>query len=496
MIDDKGVMVLVNREVERLFGYAREELLGKPVEMLVPARFRTGHIHHRGAFLRDPKARPMGAGRELFGLCKDGAEVPVEIGLTPVVTEEGFFVISAIVDISARKRAERERHHLEAQLRQAQKMEAVGTLAGGIAHDFNNILGAIVGYAELAQAELVDRPGPAGDLAELLKAATRGKELIERMLAFSRRQEPVRRPLDLQQAVTDVRQLLRATVPAAIEIRLGEGATRPPRVAADATSVHQILMNLATNAAHAMPGGGVLEIGVEPFYARDSTARAHPGLREGPYVMLTVRDTGSGMERAVRDRAFEPFFTTKPPGSGSGLGLAMVHGIMRDHEGTVELESEPGQGTLVRCFFPSLADEEDEVVPGASPTPRGQGERVLFVDDEESLARVGDRRLQRLGYAGTAVTDPVRALETFRARPEAFDLVITDYSMPQLAGLDLARAVRELRADIPIIMLTGFIEDLPPELIEQAGVSRVVKKPISMRDLGTVLRDVLHPDPG
>jgi PAS domain S-box-containing protein len=496
MIDDQGIIVLVNREVERLFGYAREELLGKPVELLVPARFRGGHPRFRSGFLRDPQARAMGAGRELFGLRKDGAEVPVEIGLTPVATEEGFFVISSIVDISARKSAEAAQRHLEEQLRQAQKMEAVGTLAGGIAHDFNNILGAIMGYAELAQGELGDRPGPAEDLADLLKAATRGKELIERMLVFSRRQEPSRRPLDLQQAVTEVRQLLRATIPAAIDIRLRASPTRPPRVAADATSVHQILMNLATNAAHAMPGGGVLEIGVEPFYARDSTARAHPGLREGTYVALTVRDTGLGMNRAVRDRAFEPFFTTKPPGSGSGLGLAIVHGIMRDHDGAVELESEPEQGTLVRCFFPALADEEDDAVAGAPPAPPGRGERVLYVDDEESLARVGVRRLQRLGYVGTAETDPLRALETFRARPQAFDLVITDYSMPQLAGLDLARAVRELRADIPIIMLTGFIEDLPPELIEQAGVNRVVKKPISMQDLGTILRDVLHPDEG
>ena len=490
MVDGQGNIVLVNREVERLFGYSREELLGQPIDILVPHRFRGNHPVFRDAFYREPRARSMGAGRELFGLRKDGTEVPVEIGLNPIDTEEGLFVLSSIVDISARKRAEDERRELERQLRQAQKLEAVGTLAGGVAHDFNNILGAIIGYAELARDAMAQPMRASRDLDELLKAAARGKALVERILRFSRRQETVRRPLELTQVVSEVSQLLRATLPATIEMRV-RSEPDTPRALADSTAVHQVLMNLATNAAHAMPGGGTLEIALQPVYVRDHVARAY-SLREGLHAVLSVRDTGVGMDAAVAARAFEPFFTTKPAGSGSGLGLPMVHGIMSDHDGAVVLESEPGKGTFVQCFFPAIAAAEAGTETATGDVPRGHGERILYVDDEAALADVGARRLQGLGYAPVIATHPAEALRHVREGNEAFDLVITDYTMPHMTGVALARELSAVRPDLPIVLLTGFVEDLSDDELRQAGIRRVLAKPATTRDLGEVVAAVLE----
>ena len=490
MIDQAGRIVLVNREIERLFGRSREELLGQPVEALVPERFRGAHPGSRATFFAAPKVRSMGAGRELFGLRKDGSEFPVEIGLTPVATEEGLFVISSIVDITARKAAEAEHLRLESQLRQAQKLEAVGRLAGGIAHDFNNILAVIVGFAELVR-DTPDRSEIAADLDQILRAAARGKDLVERILVFSRRQEVTRRPMDLKQTLVEASRLLRPTLPATIEIRLDLDRA-PSRILADATSVHQVVMNLVTNSSHAMPDGGVIEIGVEPFYARDSFVRAHPGLREGPFALLRVRDEGSGMTAETLSRAFEPFFTTKPPGQGSGLGLAMVHGIVRDHGGATWIDSQESQGTVVSCIFPVLDVEESEESPEEVSVPSGHGERVLLVDDEPALAELGRRRLAGLGYEVTTLNDATLALQRLRASPDAFDLVVTDFLMPKLSGLDLAREIAEIRPGLGIVLLTGHMEEFQPEQLAAAGVRAVVKKPLTLPDLAKVLRAALR----
>ncbi|HTK57074.1 MAG TPA: PAS domain S-box protein [Gemmatimonadales bacterium] len=487
MVDSSGKIILVNREVERLFGYSREELLGRSVDTLVPERFRRSHPGNRAGFYHSPDARAMGAGRELFGLRKDGTEVPVEIGLNPIETEEGLFVLSSIVDISSRVIARQERAKLEEQLRQSQKMEAVGTLAGGVAHDFNNILGGILGYAELALAG-TDDPAVRNDLGEVIGAAVRGRELVSAILRFSRRQETVRKPVDLAQVVAESLRLLRPTLPStiAVEQSLGEA---PLRVLADATAVQQVVMNLATNAAHAMPSTGRLEISLEPFYARDSFVRAHPEMREGQYVMLRVRDTGSGMTPEVRVRAMEPFFTTKPPGSGSGLGLAMVHGIMREHEGLVELDSIVGEGTTVRCLFPAIEAAPQAVAEEEDDLPRGHGERVLFLDDEPSLSRLGARRLEALGYEVTALTSPEQALQ--RLADQEFDLVVTDYTMPKVTGLDLAKRLRGDGRKLPIILLSGVASGLDPDTIAEAGVSLLIAKPVGIAELATAIRQLL-----
>ncbi len=490
MVDAQGRIVLVNREIERLFGYPREELLGKPIETLVPMRFREKHAGHREGFLADPKVRAMGIGRDLYGVRKDGSEVPVEIGLTPVVTDEGIFILGSVVDITARKRAEADRQELEAQLRQAQKLEAVGTLAGGIAHDFNNILTVLIGYTELLQVRSSD-PKAREDLGQMLACAQRGRELVEKILALSRRQEVIQRPLALTDAVAEAVQLLEAGVPRQIETRL-HSDPGTPRVLADATSVHQVLMNLATNAVHAMPEGGTLDVTLEPTYVRDSFARLHPELHEGQYALLTVADSGAGIEPSILERIFEPFFTTKAGGAGTGLGLAVVHGIMRDHRGAIYVDSEPGKGTAVRCYFPALEHEEAAVSTVRRTVIRGEGERILYLDDEPAIAEVGRRRLETLGYSVKSFTDPHAALAVFESAPSSFDAVLTDLSMPGLDGLAVATRLSAVRPGLPILLLTGYMDDLPPGTIERAGVTTVIKKPLTLEHLAEALHGLLH----
>ncbi len=489
MTDREGRIVLVNREIERLFGYPREELLGQSIEKLVPSRFQGAHPAYREGFLSAPRVRAMGAGRDLFGLRKDGSEVPLEIGLTPVATPEGLYVISSVVDITARQEAERHRQELEDQLRQSQKLEAIGTLAGGIAHDFNNILNGIVGYVELLQHSIAPQTQSAEDLGEIMQAADRGRDLVQRLLTFSRRQATERRPLDLAKVTTDAVELFRRTIGSPVELQEVIDPTTP-RVSADATSIHQILMNLATNGAQAMPDGGILEIGVKKIYVRDSVARSHPDLREGPYALLSVRDHGTGIDPAIQSRVFEPFFTTKTAGAGTGLGLAMVHGIMREHGGAVLLDSTPGTGSEVRCFFPAIEDAVAAPAAPREPARAGYGERILLVDDELSLAMSGRRRLEWLGYDVVLATSPEEALETFRTDPNRFDLVLTDYLMPRVTGLELARAIRAVRGDIRIVMTTGFLE-VPIEQVIDAGVARVVAKPAAIDDLAAAIRATL-----
>jgi PAS domain S-box-containing protein len=490
MVDARGVIVLVNAEVERLFGHPRSAMQGAAVETLLPERFRGRHPAFRSAFGEDPRARKMGAGRELRALRADGTEFPVEIGLTPVSTGEGLFVIGSIVDITARLEAEASRIRLEEQLRQAQKMEALGTLAGGVAHDFNNILAAIVGLGELAARAVADRPSVAADISEILDAARRGKELVDRILRFSRRTPMQMQTIDVAETVHQLTRLLQASLPPSIviETRL---PPRPARVRGDVTSLQQVLMNLATNAAHAMPNGGTLQIEVGETYVRDSVARARPELREGPYVRIAVRDTGRGMDEGTRLKAFEPFFTTKPPGEGSGLGLPLVHGIMRDHQGSVELESEVGKGTEVRCLLPAVEGEganpmdETPMVPGTGLA------RIIYLDDERTLASVGRRQLESLGYRVTSFSDAHAALDALRCAPHEVDLVVTDYLMPGMTGMQFARAVQEVRPGIPVLVLSGFIGHFTAEELRLGGVRRVLQKPVGGVALAEAIRGAL-----
>jgi PAS domain S-box-containing protein len=480
VIDSEGTIILANREVERLFGYTREELVGRSVDLLVPTRFRARHPGFREGFFQNPQARPMGAGRDLFGLRKDGSEIPVEIGLNPITTDRGSFVLSSVVDISARRL-------LEERLRQAQKMEAIGTLAGGVAHDFNNLLRAIVGYSELVATELTSTQALA-DLDQVRRAAERGQQLVQRILAFSRHRELTRKSMDLSRPLEDAIQLLRASLPTTIEIRLFFDQDVPP-VFADDTQVHQIVMNLVTNAAQALGDRpGVIEVTLSAFHADEAFGRLHPSAKPGLHALLSVTDTGPGMSSDVAEHAFEPFYTTKPIGLGTGLGLAVVHGIVQSSGGALELHSRPGEGTTVLVYLPA-ATELERQAPSAEVSPIGP--RILFVEDEEMLATLSKRQLEASGFVVTAYTSSLQALEAFRAQPEAFDAVVTDNTMPKMTGMALAQEILRIRPGTRILLVSGLVDTLDPGVLYAKGISGILGKPHTGQQLAQAVREIL-----
>ncbi len=385
-----------------------------------------------------------------------------------------------------------EQHQLEEQFRQAQKMEAIGTLAGGIAHDFNNILGAIIGYAELTQLDLKGHPTSLRYLDLVLQGAHRAAALVRQILAFSRQQEQQRIAVQLRHVVSEPLKLLRATLPAMIEFDV-QLASNLPAVRADTTQVHQVVMNLCTNAAHAMRNQpGKLSVLLDKVVMDARNVITGVPLKPGSYVRLTVSDTGCGMDRATQERIFEPFFTTKQPGEGTGLGLSVVHGIMQSHEGALTVESLPGAGSTFRVFFPADGGRVPEAGAAVSPdVAHGTGERVLFVDDEQAIAELGKSILEALNYRTTSVTDAGEALELFRATPHAFDVVITDMSMPKMMGTELVAQLLAIRPDIPIILTTGYTATLCPETINEVGASELLMKPFAFQSIGDAMKRTL-----
>lgn len=382
---------------------------------------------------------------------------------------------------------------LEEQFLQAQKMEAIGTLAGGIAHDFNNILAAITGYTELLQMQ-VQGSSPQVDayLRALFQAGARATSLVRQILTFSRPGRHERRPVDLAKVVGEPLALLRATIPATIEFETSIPAGLPP-VLADPTQVHQVLMNLGANAAHAMgERAGLLRVRLEPVEVRAEEGGPGAGPRPGPYVRISVADTGRGMAPEVMERIFEPFFTTKAPGEGTGLGLAVVHGVMRAHDGAVRVRSEPGKGTEFELYFPVHVPEQAPLAPGVErPPPRGSGERVWLVDDEASILQVGRIMLSQLGYRVEAASSSKEMLERLRARPESADLVVSDVAMPGMSGPELAEQLARLRPGLPILLMTGYDATLDPERLRGLGVKEVLAKPFTVRDLGFAVKRAL-----
>ncbi len=400
------------------------------------------------------------------------------------LTREQLVVVAR--NITERKHAEEARTRLEARLRQGHKLEAMGTLAGGIAHDFNNILGCILGFGELARADCVDTPRARENVDNILLAGQRAKELVEQIVAFSRQQEPERRPLDLGVVVNGAIRIVRAAVPASIDIRV---AVPPglPLVLADTTQIHRLLINLATNAAQAMDGGeGLLEIDLTPAPVGPDTE-----LPPGPSVRLSVRDTGRGMDEATVERIFEPFFTTKGPGRGTGLGLSVVHGIVQEHHGSIVVRSEPGLGTTFEVYFPVYEGAAPEDAAEPANAPRGHGERILLVDDEALLAEAGRRMLESLGYRVTALTNPVEALAVFRTRPGVFDLAVVDLTMPALGGIELARDLFAIRSGLPVLLNTGFGGRVTPEAARGLGFRGLLVKPLTLAVLGRAVHEAL-----
>ena len=394
-------------------------------------------------------------------------------------------------DITDRKKAEAEKERLEERLRQAHKMEAMGTLAGGVAHDFNNILAAMIGYTELAAFDLpADHPSRS-HLRNVLAAGQRAKKLVGQILTFSRHSDRVRQEVEVRDVVEECLGFLRATLPTTIEIREGMSA-RTSSVLADPTQVHQIVMNLGTNAGQAMPNGGVLSLELDNVELDELAAAELTGVAPGPYLRLTVSDTGHGMDQEILQRVFDPFFTTKELGQGTGMGLAVVHGIVRGLGGDVTVASEKNHGSLFTVYLPLFQGQNRAEADSIELPIKGRGESILLVDDETDLAEIGRRWLERMGYRVTALTSAREALELFLARPLEFDLVITDQTMPGLTGCDLCQRVMAIRPDIPVILCSGYSQQITAEEARNMGVKRFLFKPMDFHELARAIREVLE----
>ncbi|MCI0470295.1 MAG: response regulator, partial [Candidatus Aminicenantes bacterium] len=371
------------------------------------------------------------------------------------------------------------------------KMEAIGTLAGGIAHDFNNILSAIIGFTELAMLKTPEDSNIRSHLKQVLSASNRAKETIKQILAFSRKGDKEQRPIFLNEVVNEALKLLRSTLPSTIEIRANVDKTKNP-VLANSIQIHQLLMNLCTNAAYAMrEKGGILEITLREIDF-DPAAINRRDLQPGLYNQLSIADTGHGMTSEVRNRIFEPYFTTREHGEGTGMGLAVVHGIVKSHRGEIVVYSEPGKGTMFDIYFPitSLEKNSDPVIDKQAPVQHGT-ERILLVDDEYLLAESGKELLENLGYQVVNRTSSIEALEAFRSHPDNFDLVVTDQTMPNMTGVQLTLELKKIRPDIPIILCTGFSEKVNEKNFLAKGISSFLMKPLISDDLARVVRHVL-----
>jgi PAS domain S-box-containing protein len=416
----------------------------------------------------------------------DGSERWIHDHALPLRNAAGevFRIVGTAEDIT-------ENRKLEAQFRQAQKMESIGQLAGGIAHDFNNILSAIVGNLSLAKLESEEIPAIAEYLDEISNATRRATDLVNQILTFSRQNKQERSPIHLNHVVLEALKLLRASMPSTIKIQSELAQT--PTVLANATAIHQVVMNLGTNAWHAMRDNpGTLKVEVNIMEVDDEFVKVHPGLRAGKHVRLSASDTGCGMDHATLERIFDPFFTTKPIGEGTGLGLAVVHGIMKNHDGGIFAHSRPGEGTTFHLYFPVLETEAVAPQIGSSPIPRGNGEHILFVDDEAALANVGKKILERLGYSVTVKTSALEAIAAVEAQPDGFDLVVTDLTMPVMDGAKLGDRLLQIQPRLPIILMTGYSGSMTTEKINELGFSELLDKPNTARTLGETVHRVLH----
>nr|WP_298718037.1 ATP-binding protein [uncultured Steroidobacter sp.] len=490
VIDQQLRYVRINKQMMEMSGHAAESLVGRNIEEATPELART----------LAPICRQVLATGEPVANVEYASAAPGAprywVGNHHALRDEVGNVIGvnvAIHDITRSKQAEEERAALEAQLRQSQKMEALGTLAGGIAHDFNNVLTAISGNAQLAIEDLPPDHPAARSLYEIRRASGRARDLVRRILAFSRPEQNIQHLIDLRPVVEEALRLLRATVPRMIEIRLEAEPNLPP-VMADATQVHQVLMNLGKNASDAMQNrAGTLTIRLASERIGSMLNSPSPDLHPGWYLRISVEDTGTGIPPELIERVFEPFFTTKGHGEGTGLGLSVVHGIVRGHRGAIRVHSKPGTGTVFDLYFPAAERPAEQAAKPATPSaaPAGRGEHVLYVDDEDQLVDLVTRMMERMGYNVTGMTRPTEAIDAVRADPERFDLVLTDLGMPGMSGMDLAEELLRIRPDLPIIITSGYIRADDARRAEQIGVRDVVMKPNTVAEIGQLIRDRL-----
>jgi len=474
---DSSAIEDVNDKFCDLFKFQRDKILGKsPVEL----GFYTNAKRSRFISNLEKTGKLLGLSMDLTA--EDGSIVNTLMFSRLIQIKGARYILTIFHDLSEVKK-------LESHLQQAQKMEAIGALAGGIAHDFNNILSAIIGYTELAMLNEGAEHCTA-ELKEALRAANRAKDLVKQILAFSRQTDEERMPVRVALVAREAIKFLRATIPATVEIksRIDE---KSGAILANSIELHQIIMNLCTNAVHAIgDNGGVLDIEVQDADIDHAEKNGFLDLEVGSYVRISVNDTGDGMHPDVMKRIFDPYFTTKEKGVGTGLGLAVVHGIVKKSGGAIKVESEPGKGTTFHIYLPKA--DIAAPIKAEQPKPiRGGSERILFVDDEKMLVDIGQQTLQRLGYEVVSRTSPIEALELFKAKPNDFDLVITDQTMPNMTGEVLAKELMHIRPDLPVIICTGYSQSFDQERAKQIGIKAFVMKPILINEIAAAVRKVL-----
>jgi len=479
----------VNEVACQMYGYTRDEFLElTPLDLVISGGKPSvreqvkGILSHRQSVFENTHKRKTGEG------------IPVEISAHLFHLDDCPTILSIVGDISERKRSEEEKLNLLASLQQSQKMEAVGTLAGGIAHDFNNILAIILGNAELASDDIPDWNPASKSLKEIHRASIRAKDMVRQLLAFSRKNDEESKPLDIAPIIKESMKMLRTAIPSSIEFKQ-HISDDPCRVMGDAAQINQIVMNLVTNAADAMSEeGGLLDVTLENTILQEEKACFDWMLSSGQYVRLRMKDTGEGIEPEIMDRIFEPYYTSKEIGKGTGMGLSVVHGIVKRHGGGIRVESEFGKGTAFEIYFPALVEMiEEEKEPDGEI--KGGSETILFVDDEESMVNLNRQRLERLGYQVKSTTKPLQALEWFSADPDHFDVIITDMTMPRMTGDRLTKEILTIRPEMPVIICTGYSERMSEKDAEAFGVRKYIEKPIDTRNLAAALREVLDEGP-
>lgn len=482
--DSQGVIVQVNHAATRNYGYSFEEMVGMDTRKLITNEYQ--HVFNEFLQMVEKTGRFYG---ETVDIRKNGSLMNTEVAGSVIKLNGQVRLLAIVRDVTARKKAEEERKKLEELLRQSQKMEAIGTLAGGIAHDFNNILSAILGYSELTLEKIGRNSESFENIKKILAAGNRAKELVKQILAFSRKDIKEKEPVILNEIIHEVLKFLRSTLPSTIEIREFLDEQVFP-VLANPTQLHQVVMNLCANAAHAMrKKGGILEITLKELELDLDTAKMK-GLNPGIYQRLTFRDTGCGMPPEIVNRIFEPYFTTKNKDEGTGMGLAVVHGIVNNHNGAISVYSEIDQGTEFQLLFPVTTQGKISSVEKKVDIPGGN-EHILWIDDNQALVQLGCDMLSSLGYRVTGKNNSLDALAIFKLAPHNFDLIISDQTMPKMTGVDLAQRLKDIRPDIPVLIATGYSRDIDEKNFQSLGIDGFLMKPLVKRDLGIAIRRVL-----
>ena len=502
-VDQHQRITVFNPTAAALFQCSATDALGSTLDRFLPDAVQAL------AFAQLTTQAMLG---EMTARTASGRELALEVSVSFERHAEGETTTVFARDLTGRKKAEAHRNELEAQLRESHKMQAVGTMAGGIAHDFNNILSAILGNVELARADCAADSPVLESLREIDKAGRRARDLVRQILAFSRNEAPERHAVALPDVVHETERLLRVTLPPGVTLQI-DLPTHLPAVLADPTQVEQALLNLCTNAIHAMANEpGVIQVQACPIQA-DPRLAERLGLAPGAYVAVTVRDTGPGMDEATVQRIFEPFFTTKPVGQGTGLGLAVVHGVMRTHQGAVDVESTPGAGSCFTLYFPvatplPVVATETASAPLPAPSPAKeapspatspastQGKHVMYVDDDEALIFLVRRVLRRRGYEVTTFSDPREAVHALREQPHGFDLLVTDYNMPGYSGVQVLNDARAIRPDLPVALASGYVTTEIEQAALEAGARALVHKPNDVEELCETVQRLLSQGPG